>query len=335
MNDTYARANNICLVFLTLFSGTLALIYMKPMLIPLIFSIFVYAVLTPVVIFIQNQFKAPKLVAILFSLALLFLILSFVVLILINSIENFIDGAPKYKRSMADSLVLIEALLQKLHIGMNVTKIQELILGLPFLSYAQHLTSEFFSFLGNLFLVFIFTIFMMTGESRTHDKNPLLNEILLKVSGYISAKFLLSFAVGFLVWIILLIFGIELAFIFAILAILLNFIPTVGSILVVALPLPIVILQYQFTWPFFVILSLIGFIQFVVGNIIEPLMIGDSMDLHPITLLICLIFWGMVWGIPGLFLAVPITAVLKIIFKKIQVTEFLSEILAGRLPTRF
>lgn len=334
MKDTYARTNNICLVFLTLFTGTFALIYMKPMLIPLIFAIFVYSILTPLVNFIQTKLKAPKALAIVFSLFLLFALLTIVVVILITSVENFVEGAPKYKQSIDDSLHFVEAQLSGFNINLEINKIREVIQSLPLLSYAQTLTNQLLSFFGNLFLVFIFTIFMMTGNSRSKINSRLLNEVLQKVSAYVSSKFLLSFTTGFLVWIVLLSFGIELAFIFALMTILLNFIPTIGSLVAIILPLPIVFLQYQFGWSFFIILALTGTIQFIIGNVIEPLMMGDSMDLHPITVLICLIFWGMVWGIAGMFLAVPITAVLKIIFHRIEATQPLAEILAGRLPTK-
>lgn len=332
MKNSFARSNNICLVFLTLFAGTVALIYMKPMLLPLIFSLFVYAALMPLVLSIKNSLKLPKSLAILISMTVLSLILAGIVLTLVNSVENFVEGTPKYKQSVSDALVVIQLQLESYGFRLNLAKIGEMIQSQPLLAYLQ-ITNQVFAFLGNLFLVFIFTLFMMSGESKVENKSPLLKEILGKVSAYISAKFFLSLATGFLVWIVLLSFGIELAFIFAFLTLLLNFIPTIGSIIAVLLPLPIVFLQHQLGWPFFVVLGLTASIQFVIGNVIEPLLIGDSMELHPITILVCLIFWGMVWGLSGMFLAVPITAVLKIIFKRIEATRSFADIMGGKLPT--
>ncbi len=334
MNDIYARTNNICLVFLTIVTGTVALVYMRPMLIPLIFAIFVYAILTPLVRWIRVKTRLPKSLAVLISMGLFTLGLTMIVFIIIQSVENFVEGVPKYKESLNTAIYFVQTQLDRFDVDINLQKIQELVRGLPLFNYAQRLTTQLFSFLGNLFLVFIFTVFMMTGESRSTQKGPFLKEVLHKVSSYVVSKFFLSLATGLLVGIVLLIFQVELAFIFALLTILLNFIPNIGSIVAVLLPLPIVFLQYQFGWVFWVVLALSGLIQFTVGNVIEPKMMGDSMDLHPITVLICLIFWGMVWGIAGMFLAVPITAVLKIIFTKIEATQTLAEILAGRLPER-
>ena len=69
-----------------------------------------------------------------------------------------------------------------------------------------------------------------------------------------------------------------------------------------------------------------------VGNAIEPRLMGDGLDLHPLTILLALIFWGLIWGIVGMLLAAPITAILKIILARFQTTQPLAEVLAGRLP---
>lgn len=268
MNDIYARTNNICLVFITLAIGTVALIYMKPVLIPLIFSIFAYSVLTPMVTWIRSKVNVPKGVAVFFSLLFLFFLLTGIVLILVSSVEGFVQGAPKYKESITSTLVFIENRLDHFDINLDLDQLRDVIQSSSFLSFAQKFTGQLLTFLGNLFLVFIFAIFMMTGESRTQKKPALLKEILLKVSSYVSAKFILSVTTGILVWIILAAFGIELAFIFALLTVLFNFIPTIGSILAVLLPLPVVFLQYQFGFHFFLILGLTGGIQFTIGNVI-------------------------------------------------------------------
>ena len=334
MTDYYGRTNNICLVFLTIFATALALIYMKPVLIPLVFSIFAYSLLTPLVTFIKKKARVPKSIAIFLSLVLLFFLLALIVLILIHSIENFIEGVPKYKESLNESLIFVENKLASLHIDFPLSKMQELIQTLPLFSYAQTLTGQLFYFLGHLLLVFIFTIFMMTGEFRQNYKNKFLSEVLQKISIYLSIKFSMSVLTGFFVWLVLLSFGVELAAIFGFLTVLFNFIPTIGSLMAIVLPLPVVFLQYQFGWPFFAVLALSGSIQFCVGNIIEPKTLGGSLDLHPISVLICLIFWGMIWGIAGMFLAVPITAVLKIVFERIEATQMLAEILAGRFSPK-
>ena len=332
--DLYARTNNICLVLLTILAVASALVYTKPVLLPFIFSIFLYSTLAPLVGFIQAKTKIPRPLAIAFSFFLLVLLLSFIVVIFIFSIEDFISGADQYSQGLTDTVVLAEHYASQLGFEIDFQKIQDTLRSLPLFSYAQSLTTEILSMLGNIFLILIFTIFMIAGSDYSKSNNKIVNEILNKISLYVSAKFILSLVTGFSVWLVLALFNVELAFIFGLLTVLLNFIPTIGSIMAVALPIPILLLQFQFQWSFFIILALTGLIQFTIGNIIEPKMIGDSMDLHPITVLIGLMFWGLIWGVSGMFLAVPITAILKIVFSRIDATKPFSEILAGRLPSK-
>ena len=143
-------------------------------------------------------------------------------------------------------------------------------------------------------------------------------------------KLIISAATGLLIGMLLLACDIELALMFAILTLLFNFIPNVGSIIATALPLPIVLLQFGMGWQFLTVLIVSMAVQVVIGNVIEPKVLGDSMDLHPITILLFLMFWGLVWGLPGMFLAVPITAILKIVLSRLEPTHGLSELLAGR-----
>ena len=77
-----------------------------------------------------------------------------------------------------------------------------------------------------------------------------------------------------------------------------------------------------------------GSVQMFIGNVIEPKMLGDSLDLHPITVLLSLIFWGMLWGIPGMLLAAPITAVLKILSENLEITAPVARLLSGKLGAK-
>ena len=71
-------------------------------------------------------------------------------------------------------------------------------------------------------------------------------------------------------------------------------------------------------------------IQVISGNVIEPQLMGDSSDLHPVVILLGLMFWGMMWGITGMFLATPIVAGIKIVLSRFEATRAISEIMAGR-----
>ena len=145
-------------------------------------------------------------------------------------------------------------------------------------------------------------------------------------------KIVTSLATALLIWIVLMAFKVKLAFLFGMFFFLLNFIPSVGSIIAVLLPTPVLFLQYGFGANFFVVLGLMIALEFTIGNLIEPRFLGDGMDLHPVVVIASLIFWSLVWGVPGAFLSVPITASIKIVLGKIKHTRPVAELLAGRLP---
>jgi len=93
----------------------------------------------------------------------------------------------------------------------------------------------------------------------------------------------------------------------------LNFIPNVGAVVAVLLPMPLVVLDPAISTAGMVLAFLLPFlVHSVVGNVLEPLVFGQSLDLHPVAILFTLMVWAMLWGITGMVLAVPITAVLKI-----------------------
>ena len=122
-----------------------------------------------------------------------------------------------------------------------------------------------------------------------------------------------------------------MALTFGLLAFLLNYIPNVGPLIAMVLPLPLIVLHPEATWlGIILVIAITSAVQFVSGNIIEPQVMGDSTDLHPIVILLALMFWGMLWGIIGMFLAIPVTSGLKLVLQKMEATKQLASIMAGR-----
>ncbi|MHC4224754.1 MAG: AI-2E family transporter [Planctomycetota bacterium] len=107
--------------------------------------------------------------------------------------------------------------------------------------------------------------------------------------------------------------------------------PNIGSVIATILPLPVILVSPELGATSKVV-AVAGpaVINFVLGNLVEPKMMGTSVDLHPVTILLALVFWGMLWGIAGMLLAVPMTASLKILFEKLDLTRPVANLLAGR-----
>ena len=171
------------------------------------------------------------------------------------------------------------------------------------------------------------------------DQNPVKKpvsgvwgEVENKIRFFLIKKVILSAATGFLVGLVLKILGIKFAIFFGFLSFMLNFIPSIGSIIATLLPLPMAFLHGNFGVGLVLMTLLIpGTIQFIIGSVLEPKIMGDALDLHPVVILMALIFWGMIWGIVGMLLATPITAIIKILLEKSELTSSIADLMAGRL----
>jgi AI-2 transport protein TqsA len=138
---------------------------------------------------------------------------------------------------------------------------------------------------------------------------------------------------GILVWLILWGFGLHMAPLFGLLAFLFNFIPSIGSIIATLLPIPIAFAQFQNEpWMILAVVGFPGTVHMTIGNVVEPRLMGRGLELHPVTVLLALAFWGLLWGIVGMVLAVPMVAAMRIVFSHFSSTRPLADLLAGRLP---
>lgn len=319
----------ITLIFISIVLGSVALYLTKVVLVPFVLSIFSYAVFSPLIKYLSARFKIPHILSVLIVFAGAALAGFLFVIAIINSVEKFIASANQYENSIQQLLSSLHELLPANYLSKE--KAIEVAKQLPLLEFFQTLTGSILHIITDGLLVLVFTLFMVIGESSPTSSSNLIEEILKKVSQYVSYKLVLSSLTGFLIWLLMIFCGVELSTMFALLTMLLNFIPTVGFIISTILPLPIIFLQFGAGPAFFTVLIGSIIVQVIVGNILEPKWLGDTMDLHPVTILICLMFWGLIWGIAGMFLAVPITATVKIIFSRIPATRGFSELLAGRL----
>ncbi len=196
-------------------------------------------------------------------------------------------------------------------------------------------TNAFGTILGlisSTFFVLIFVIFLLLGRDSYAEHSRVYSEVVQKIRRYVGIKVAVSAVTGLLVWLFLRRIGLELAGVFGILAFLLNFIPSIGSIIATLLPIPIAVVQFH-TDPLLVVLvvAIPGALQNLLGNLIEPKLQGEGLNLHPVTVVLALSFWGLLWGIVGMFLAAPITAALRIFLIQFDTLKPLGNLLAGDL----
>ena len=134
--------------------------------------------------------------------------------------------------------------------------------------------------------------------------------------------------VGLVLWA----FGLHMAWLFALLVFVLSFIPNVGPIIATLLPMPVAVTQFHDPWMILAVVAVPGAIHMTIGNLVAPKLMGRGLELHPVTVLLALAFWGLLWGIVGMVLAVPIVAMLRIVLSHFSTTRPLANLLAGHLP---
>jgi predicted PurR-regulated permease PerM len=143
-------------------------------------------------------------------------------------------------------------------------------------------------------------------------------EIASQVQRYIWMKTLVSLLTGILSYAVLKLVGVDFAAVWALLIFLLNYIPNIGSIMGVIFPALLTLVQFDTLTPFLLITVGLGAVQFIVGNVVEPAFMGKSLNLSSFMIVLSLTFWGLLWGIPGMFLSVPIMVMTAIVCARFE-----------------
>jgi predicted PurR-regulated permease PerM len=183
---------------------------------------------------------------------------------------------------------------------------------------------------------------MVAGKERFRDRfeNAFSNSnsqivstvahIVEQIQSYIVVKSLINVINGFASTLIFLLFGVDYAILWGFLVFLFYYIPNIGSLIAILPPILIMIMNNGFEFKSIAFIITIVGIQFTIGNILEPKFIGRQMDLSPVFILLSLVFWGWVWGVLGMFLAVPIAAMVKILCANIEPLKPLAVLMGVR-----
>jgi predicted PurR-regulated permease PerM len=169
--------------------------------------------------------------------------------------------------------------------------------------------------------------------ARVARIRQVIEAINRRIGSYLALKTLISLLLGLVSFGVMRLFGLEFAALWAVLAAFLNFVPYVGSVLGVILPVLMSVVQFEDVGVILTLLLALTTVQFVIGNFLDPYVMGNSLNLSPFAILISLAVWSELWGVPGAFLAVPITAILTIVFSEFAGTRPIAVLLSrsGRL----
>lgn len=355
-----SHTQTICLLILTAVALGAALLFLKQVLVPFVLALFLTMAVTPVMDLLSRRFRLPRGLAIVTTIALATLFLVFLGTLVSAALADVIEKRETYV-TQVDALV---ADLEKRFRG--VLDWVNGLLGedVPQDSTGQgdgaehsggvlrdelgQVRSRFMAAAGGAIgwavnstlalmsqglLVLVFMMFLISGHKPLEDRDSekFSYQLRSRVREYLRVKILVSAITGILTFAILSLLGVDLALVFGLLAFFLNFIPNIGSAVAVILPLPVILLADPEEVPGLAKLLAVvlpGTVQFLVGNVLEPRWLGKSLDLNPIAILLSLIFWGVLWGPVGMLLSVPITAVIKMLLERSELTQPVAVLLA-------
>jgi len=169
--------------------------------------------------------------------------------------------------------------------------------------------------------------------ARVARIRQVIEAINRRIGSYLALKTLLSLLLGVTSYVVMRVFGLEFAALWAVLITLLNFVPYVGSVLGVVFPVLMAVVQFDDLGAVLTLLASLTALQFAIGNFLDPYVMGNSLNLSPFAILVSLAVWSELWGVPGAFLAVPITAIVTIVFSEFPGTRPIAVLLSrsGRL----
>jgi AI-2 transport protein TqsA len=286
-----------------------------------------------------RSLRLPEALCFVVALITILTAIGFTVNFFLQNINGVINAAPGYQRNLEALILRFSA-----SFGMEETvNIREMIRRINFSPFLFNLGRTATTLVGNTVIIIIFLIFLIIEQRmmrpklraliRNNDEHEdalaLIARIRKDIRTYLGIKFLTSLMTGVLSYVVLKIVGVDFAGFWAILIFMLNFIPTLGSIVATIFPSLLALVQFETLGPFVATVIALSSIQICIGNLLEPRLMGNSLNISPIVILLSLGLWGQIWDIPGMFLCVPITAIIMIIFSYFPSTRPIAVLLSG------
>lgn len=328
--------------FIVFFAIVAILIIGQGVLIPFIFALLFWFLTKEIrnatnkISFIKKYF--PKWLNNVFVFLLMILSFGFISEMLTNNIKELTVSINQYKPNIETIIIKLEGYL---HIDI-LKSIKSYFDKFNFANILTAIANSISGVLGNSFMIIIYALFIFLEEDSFKTKlktiffkteqfnkvNSLLLKIEKSISSYLKLKTYVSLLTGGLSFLILYTVGIDSPFFWAFIIFLLNYIPTIGSLIATIFPSIFSLIQFGELSPFLSVLIGVGLVQIVVGNFIEPKVFGKSLNLSPLVTILALSIWGQIWGIVGMLLSVPITVIMMIIFSQVEKTKSIAIMLS-------
>lgn len=310
----------------------------ETLLVPLMLSIFIALIFSPPLMWMKSR-GVPGVVAI-SLIVLLILCIGFVIIAVVGtSVNDFRQDLPEYQRKLSTMFSQLVSVLDGKGIELDLAKIKSGFDPAIAMQLAGNTLASLGNMMTNAFMILLTVIFILAEEmgfsqklassrSNSTELTRALADFSASVNRYVGLKSALSLLTGVLVMVLLWALKIDYAIMWGTLAFLLNFIPTVGSILAAV---PAVLLALIQLGPLTSLWAAAGYIviNVIVGNVLEPKLMGRGLNLSPLVVFLSLVFWGWVLGPVGMLLSIPLTIMVKIALENDEETRWLGIMLGS------
>ncbi len=313
------------------------------LLVPFVLAVFLFYLINTLADTIRliplGPLKIHRFIAILVALSIILVFASFLVSILTENINAVIAKAPEYQRNFDQ---ISARIAQSLRLEDEPT-FQDIFGQVNLRSMLGNLAAAVAGIAGSTGFILVYLIFLFLEQTTFRPKiralfptqrrqaaiHSAITEIRRPIQRYLGIKTATSAATGVCSYLILIWVGIDFAGFWAVLIFVFNYIPTIGSIVATLFPALLALFQFPDQYgPFFAVLLGVGALQLLIGNYIEPRIMGTGLGLSPLIIILSLTLWGSLWGIVGAILAVPITVIVTIILSKFETTRPIAVLLS-------
>jgi len=310
----------------------------KAIIVPFLLAAFIAISSSPLLFWLKKR-KVPTWLALLIVMFGIFFFLLLIGGLVGSSVNDFSNKLPFYEARLKEQSNAVLDWLERLDVDIARLELNKIFNSAAVMKLVARLLNELGGVLKNGFLILLTVIFMLLEASSVpakvraifHDPEASLGNLkkfIDTVIRYVAIKTAISLATGALVAVFLTIMGVDYPLLWGLLAFILNYIPNIGSIMAAVPPLLLTIIQLG---PGRALGVAIGYvvINMVMGNAVEPRLMGRRLGLSTLVVFLSLIFWGWILGPVGMLLSVPLTMTVKIALDTSDDTRWIAVLLGS------
>jgi AI-2 transport protein TqsA len=346
--DDTERLRNLGLAVVVLGVVIAGLVLGRSLLIPFAIAVLLWTLLEAMVQGFARirigSFKLPRWLATILGITTVAAGLYLVAFILLGQADALSAAWPRYAARFE---AIVSELTQWLG-PQTAAKLKDAVTGIDLSSRIPSLIASTQSIVVSFLLVAAYIGFLFVERNHLGEKlaamfpdareaeetSALFVTISRSVQRYLWMKTLVSVLTAVLCYAVLRWLGIDFAETWALLIFVLNYIPNIGSTVAVAFPAVLALIQFETLAPFAILVLSLTAIQLTVGSVLEPMLMGSTLNMSPLAIILGLAFWGTIWGIVGMFLSVPILVVIMIICAHVPSWRWVAIVLSkdGQIP---